>query len=292
MTDLELTLWPACVRVHSLSAQIEAAAKAGFPFLAVNSATYKAAISTGLSSSDILKIAEDHNVRFKWVDAVTGWLPIRYPTHSPELKSFLDFDLDVAFEIAGEFGADGLLAIGCFELGSIPFAKQAERFEALCRRAQSHNLRVGLEFIPMWGIPDLRAALQLVTTVNAPNGGLVLDTWHFFRSEPDYGLLEEISNGLLFAVQIADASRSISGAGLLEDCLNFRRLPGRGELPLPELLGLLEITDVCDFGPEVFSMELDRLPAQEAAALCAHSTEAILSLALAIGNGAHRDALN
>ena len=186
----ELTLWPACVRTHALAEQIAATAMAGYSSLAINPATYHAAISSGLSPRDIRRIADGHHVRFKWVDAVSGWLPIRYPAEAPELKGFLDYDLDLAFEIAEELGAEAILAIGCFQEGELPLAQQAGCFDALCRRAESRKLRVGLEFIPTWGIRDLKSAWRIASAVDAPNGGYVIDTWHFFRSSSDPGASE------------------------------------------------------------------------------------------------------
>jgi sugar phosphate isomerase/epimerase len=272
----ELTLWPACVRTHALAEQIAATAMAGYSSLAINPATYHAAISSGLPPRDILRIADEHLVRFKWVDAVSGWLPIRYPAESPELKGFLDYDLDLAFEIADELGAEAILAIGCFQEGELALMQQVGCFDAMCGRADSRKLRIGLEFIPTWGIRDLESAWRIASAVDAPNGGYVIDTWHFFRSNSDPELLKRIPDEKIFAIQIADALRDYSGRTLLDDCLNFRQLPGEGELPLLPLLDLVGKKGVRDFGPEVFSTELDRLPARQAAMLCADATRVLL----------------
>jgi sugar phosphate isomerase/epimerase len=276
MADLELTLWPACVRTHALPEQIAAAATAGFSSLAINPATYHQTASSGLSPREILRIANDHGVRFSWVDAVSGWAPIRYPAESPELKSFLDYDLNLAFEIADTLGAEAILAIGCFAEGALPLSQQIDCFGALCRGAEARNLRVGLEFIPTWGIGDLKSAWRIASAVDAQNGGYVIDTWHFFRSESDPDLLERIPADKIFAVQIADAVRDYEGRSLLDDSLNFRRLPGDGELPLLPLVDMIKKKGIRDFGPEVFSRELDKTSARKAAILCAKSTRAIL----------------
>jgi sugar phosphate isomerase/epimerase len=276
MADLELTLWPACVRTHALPEQITAAATAGFSSLAINPATYHQTVSSGLSPREILRIANDHGVRFSWVDAVSGWAPIRYPAESPELKSFLDYDLSLAFEIADTLGVGAILAIGCFAEDALPLSQQIDCFGALCRGAEARNLRLGLEFIPTWGIGDLSSAWQIASAVDARNGGYVIDTWHFFRSGSDPDLLGRIPGDKIFAVQVADAARDYTGRSLLDDSLKFRRLPGDGELPLPPLLEMIEKKGVKDFGPEVFSVELDKASAREAAICCANATRAIL----------------
>jgi sugar phosphate isomerase/epimerase len=276
MVDFKLTLWPACVRTHALPEQIEAAAKAGFSSLAINPATYRAALLSGLSPREIFRIADDNGVRFSWVDAVSGWLPIRYPAESPELRGFLDYDLNLAFEMAETLGVGAILAIGCFAEGALPLSQQIDCFGALCRDAEARNIRVGLEFIPTWGIGDLKAAWRIASAVGARNGGYVVDTWHFFRSGSDPDLLERIAGDKIFAVQVADAAQKYTGRSLLDDSLNFRRLPGDGELPLLPLLEVMTKKGVKDFGPEVFSVELDKASAGDAALLCANSTRAIL----------------
>ena len=280
----ELTLWPACVRTHALAEQIAATAMAGYSSLAINPATYHVAISSGLSPRDILRIADEHHVRFKWVDAVSGWLPIRYPANA-ELEGLSGFRSGLGIRnrrrawrrsntghwmLPGRRACAGA-AGGCFD--------------ALCRRAESRKLQIGLEFIPTWGIRDLESAWRIASAVDAPNGGYVIDTWHFFRSSSDPELLKRIPDDKIFAVQIADAPRDYSGRTLLDDCLNFRRLPGEGELPLLPLLDLIGKKGVLDFGPEVFSAELDRLRARQAAMLCADATRALLETGRSSGAG-------
>lgn len=272
-----LTLWPACIRSHSLPEQIAAAAAAGYDALAVNAATYVAAKATGLGGAEIARIAADAGVRLSWIDAVTGWLPVRYPPRAPELSGFLDHELDIAFEMAETLGATSLLAIGSFDHATIPLQELVDRFGALCERAAGHGLRVGLEFIPFWGIPTLRTALDIVAAAGADNGGIVLDSWHFYRGDPDLGLLREIPKGRLFAVQLADAAPQVKGANLLEDCLQYRSAPGQGALPLDDFMAGLATRGATDFGPEVFSADLDSLSAASAAELCASATRALLA---------------
>ncbi|AJE44942.1 sugar phosphate isomerase/epimerase family protein [Celeribacter indicus] len=271
----DLTLWPACVRSHPLPQQIAAAADAGYASIAVNSATYLAAREAGQTGAQIARLAADSGVRIDWVDAVTGWLPVRYPPGNPELRGFLDHHVDIAFEMAETLGARSLLAIGSFDRDALSFDELVDHFGRLCDRAAGAGLRVGLEFIPFWGIPTLGAAMEIVETAGAPNGGLVLDTWHFFRSDSDWTALKALPPDRLLAVQLADGAQSPVEAGLLEDCLQHRRLPGEGAFPLGDLLDQLGRMGVRDYGPEVFSAELDECSAREAAHLCAAACRAV-----------------
>ncbi|MGR3375570.1 sugar phosphate isomerase/epimerase family protein [Salipiger abyssi] len=272
----DLTLWPACVRGYPLREQIAAASAAGYSCIAVNSATYVAALSEGLSGAEIAEIVKDHGLRVSWVDAVTGWLPVRYPPRAPELRDFLDHDLDIAFEMAETLGATSLLAVGSFDHATIPMQELVDRFGSLCDRAARRGLRVGLEFIPFWGIATLRTALDIVAAAGASNGGFVLDSWHFYRGDPDLALIGEIPAGKLYAVQLADAALRIRGVNLLDDCLQYRCAPGQGALPLDDFMASVTRLGASDFGPEIFSSALDTLPAQQAAELCADATRALL----------------
>ena len=56
-----------------------------------------------------------------------------------------------------------------------------ERFGALCDRAADIGALVHLEFIPMTPIADVATAWRIVREADRPNGGILFDTWHFFR---------------------------------------------------------------------------------------------------------------
>lgn len=278
MTDL--TLWPACVRSHPLPQQIAAAATAGYSSIAINSATYVAARDAGLPGAEIARLASDNGLRIGWVDAVTGWLPVRYPPRNPELAGFLDHPVDIAFEMAEVFESHSLLAIGSFDHATLPFQELVDCFGRFCERAAAKGLRVGLEFIPFWGIPTLRSAMDIVEAAGASNGGLVLDTWHFYRGDPDPAPLAELPADRLFAVQLADAPTGPARVSLLEDCLQNRVLPGDGGLPLDEILAVLKRMGVRDYGPEIFSASLDERSAADAARLSADACRSVLRGAL------------
>ena len=97
---------------------------------------------------------------------------------------------------------------------------------------------VHLEFTPFSGIPDLATAWDVVRSADRPNGGLVFDTWHYFRGRRDDALLREIPGERIFAVQINDAAAQPQGR-LVVDTWRFRRLPGDGDFDLPEVLEIL-----------------------------------------------------
>jgi sugar phosphate isomerase/epimerase len=149
-------------------------------------------------------------------------------------------------------------------------------FAALCDAAAEIGVSVHLEFMPMTAVPDLRTAWRIVGKVDRPNGGLTFDTWHFFRSTPDFELLETIPGGRIIAVQVDDGAAEVAGT-LWEDTAK-RLLPGDGSFDLPRAMEVLaRIGGLKLVGPEVISAELAARPAIEAATLARQRVEALLA---------------
>ena len=121
-------------------------------------------------------------------------------------------------------------------------------------------------------------------TSGAANGGLTFDTWHFFRSDPDFGLLERIPGQRIFAVQLDDAAAEVRGT-LWEDTLH-RLLPGDGVFDLPRVVQVLARTGALTLvGPEVISPEMGGRPSADAADLARQRVELLLTRALSGGYG-------
>ena len=134
----------------------------------------------------------------------------------------------------------------------------------LADRAAAYGLRCILEFIPIWGIKDLRMAWQILQIADRPNTALAFDFWHYIRGRRDDGLLRSIPGDRIAYVQVTDAeAEPPPGRSLEQDCLFHRLQPGEGALPIKEMLDILrEIGGVERVGPEVFSAKLDALPAE------------------------------
>jgi sugar phosphate isomerase/epimerase len=143
----------------------------------------------------------------------------------------------------------------------------AAAFARLCDRAAEHGLLVHLEFLPWSRIPDLATAWQVVHAADRPNGGIMLDAWHYFRSAPDGALLRSIPGSSILGVQLCDAP-AVPETNPLHATLHERLLPGDGELALPTLLADLEATGTdAPLGVEVFSDALHALPPEDAGRL-------------------------
>ena len=137
-------------------------------------------------------------------------------------------------------------------------------FGVLCDRAREVGALVHLEFMPMLSITDLASAWTIVSGADRPNGGIMFDTWHFFHTGADFGLLEQVPGDRIFGVQFSDADPQ-PGADLGQDTFN-RLLPGDGSLDLVRVLGVLDrIGGLHSVGPEVISPMTAAMAPAEAA---------------------------
>src|SRR4051812_25746393 len=117
---------------------------------------------------------------------------------------FARFSVDEALRMAEALQVVSITAIGQ-ATSDLPPEEVAAAFGTLCDRAGGLGAQVHLEFIPMTTIPDLAAAWQIVRTADRENGGILFDTWHFFRGDPDFAVLDRVPGERIFAVQIDDA---------------------------------------------------------------------------------------
>lgn len=244
-----------------------AATRAGaFAGLSLWGRDYQVARDEGLSDQDIRLLLADHGFSVAELDPGWWWLPGASEIHIPpehDGERIFRFGEREIFAIADAVGARALNAVDVFG-GSWSLDEAASAFAALCDRATEHGLLVHLEFLPWSRIPDLATAWQVVAAADRPNGGIMLDAWHYFRGRPDGALLRSIPGSSILGVQLCDAPAAAEPEPL-HATLHERLLPGEGELPLPALLADLAATGTtAPLGVEVFSDVLHMLPPEEA----------------------------
>ena len=262
----------------SFRERLAAAQAGGFTGLSLWGRDYQVARDEGLSDRDIRLLLADHGVAVAELDPAWWWLPgasdIRIPPELDEERIF-GFGERELFGIAEEVGARSLNAVDVFG-GSWSLDEAAAAFAGLCDRAADHGLLVHLEFLPWSRIPDLATAWHVVRAADRPNGGLMLDAWHYFRSGPDRTLLRSIPGASILGVQLSDAPATPEPEPL-HATLHERLLPGEGELALPTLVADLGATGAAaPLGVEVFSDVLHALPPEEAGRLAGLALRALL----------------
>lgn len=108
--------------------------------------------------------------------------------------------------------------------------------------AAAPGLTLVLEFLPIFTIGSLATAIHVVHDVAAPNLGVLVDTLHLARSGAGPADLARHDARLFPYMQLADAPAvpaDPSLAGLRDEALHGRLLPGHGALPLRGVLAAL-----------------------------------------------------
>ena len=116
-------------------------------------------------------------------------------------------------------------------------ARLVAHFARMCELAGRFGLGVDLEFMRWRHVASLADAVEVVTSAGAANGGILLDALHLFRSGGSVAEVRALKPGLITSAQLCDAPlRAPPPEGIIEEARNRRLIPGRGELPLRELI--------------------------------------------------------
>jgi sugar phosphate isomerase/epimerase len=284
----ELIFWPGSLAARGFSAIIEAAVAGGYTNVAVSPMTISQLYEEGLGARDIINEARRSNLVLKQLDGVSSWAPIRYQAHAaPVLKQRFDYASDQCLNMAVALGLDSVLALGAFDRGAIPMDVLIRDFGRFCDAAAAVDLRVELEFVPYWGIPDLPAAWEILRGADRPNAGILVDTWHLQKGssdfEADLRLLAQIPTELITNIQLADAMLATEADSIQSEG-RLRRFPGDGELAIERILEIVDWEGTLRFaGTEIFGPAIDGLSNSEAGNRCAMATTAVMTRAGLLG---------
>jgi sugar phosphate isomerase/epimerase len=104
--------------------------------------------------------------------------------------------------------------------------------------ANGPGVRIVLEFLPIFSVSSLAQAVAIVERVDRPEVAVLVDTLHLARSGGAPSDLASVDARLLPYLQLADAVAAAPAdlAGLRDEALYGRLLPGEGVLPLGDVL--------------------------------------------------------
>jgi 4-hydroxyphenylpyruvate dioxygenase len=276
--SISTVFWEWCARAFPYEQQIAAAAAGGFDVFTIPNRNYRRELAAGRTARDMLSIAADRGVTLDYLDGTSCWAPIRYPRNADDfIKAALDFSADEAFATCEALGLKHIVAIAGFEPGDLETPILIDAFGKFCDRAAEFGIWVDLEPMPMMGIPTLAMGWDIVRQADRENSGVLLDTWHFMRGDPDFKLLEAVPRGRIVTVQLADGGAKPKGDSLWEDAMHHRIFPGEGELPIVEILRVLDRgQDLRSIGPELLSDEIDKLTPEMAGRRSRETMDAVL----------------
>jgi sugar phosphate isomerase/epimerase len=195
-----------------------------------------------------------------------------------ELEFLMDWFLDPTDERRREgdrvrtllWDAARVLPAHHIKVGNIPgtpcdFDRLTESYAELCAdAAEHHDAKIVYEFMPPdVNVHDLETALALVESVDAPNGGLAIDTWHLGKLGVEPDELRSIPERHIGWVELSDGPYE-SMPDLVEETINHRELPGEGEFPIAAYVAALRDAGYDGpWGVEVLSQKLRSLPIEQ-----------------------------
>ena len=275
LADIDWILWSGTVGLERpMPERVEAAVAANFTSVSVSPLDMYRAEEGGTPAKEIGRMIRDHGLRII-VDPVMNW----HPFSETSASRFASYSAEQSLRWVEALEAVSLTAVAMDET-DVPVDAMGEPFADLCDRAADIGAKVHLEFMPISCVATLREASTIVRDADRPNGGVVFDTWHFFRGDPDFDLLATIPGDRIYCVQIDDAAAE-PRASLREDTKN-RLLPGDGDLDLARAVrALAEIDALRWVGPEVISPVLEAMPADKAAQLAGGKVRELIATALA-----------
>ena len=141
-------------------------------------------------------------------------------------------------EIGGALGARNVLIVSA----NPNVDETKHQFAALCECAARAGMRAVLEFLMIAEVKTLAQALEIVTDVDHPAGGVLIDALHLARCGATPVDVARIAPARLPYAQLCDGPATLPARDyntFLVDAIDGRVAPGEGELPLRDLLAAL-----------------------------------------------------
>ena len=242
--------------LFDLADRCEHASRAGFKGIGLWHADLEKVLETR-SLSEVKQLLDDNGLEYLELEFLMDW----FLDLGDERRDASDTVRAQLFEAAAALDAHHV------KVGNIPgtpceLSQLTERYGELCANAvEKHDSRVVYEFMPFdVNVHDLDSALAVVEGVDAPNGGLAIDTWHMAKLGIEPEELRRIQSRHLGWVELSDG-RYENMPDLIDETVNHRRLPGEGEFPIRDYVAACrEVGYDGPWGVEVLSEELRNLP--------------------------------
>lgn len=213
----------------NLGMMLEAIGKAGFTGVDFRDAHLDAYVAQGHSLAEIPALLQRNGLSAVSISAIRDW------QHQGGLGQ--ETHIEEYFHKAKLIGCETLICSALAE--DVDLERDIRNFKALCRMGLDYGMRIALEFLPWAGIRDVLSAWRVVQAADCSNGGLLVDTFHFFKGGSQIQDLKAVPTEKIFMVHLCDAPAS--GPGLKAMCMKHRLFPGEvgGALPLTDFLDML-----------------------------------------------------
>jgi sugar phosphate isomerase/epimerase len=245
---------PTEVSPFPLEARAAAAAAAGWTGMGF---VHEDLVATAgrIGYAGIRRVLADHGIRHVEVEFLSDW---DVDPSTPERRASDRVRADL-LEAAGELGARNLKASPhLFAEPPADVMRMRDAFAVVCEDARPTGANVILEVMPFTDVRTIADGLAVVG--DAPNGGLLLDTWHVERGPIDLEDVAAIPPGRLLGVELDDAGPPEGDP--FDDTRFRRRLPGDGELDIAGFLAAARRGGLATpyYGVEIISETFRRQP--------------------------------
>jgi sugar phosphate isomerase/epimerase len=235
---------------------VDIAAATGYGAVTVTPAMYFEARAAGHSDAELRSRLDANGIAVAVVDPLLAALPGCPAPESvaPRFRATFEHGEADCVQVALALGAP-LINVAHYMGAPTPVDALAESVAGVARRVAEHGLAVCIEFMPEGSLTDLGTALRIVESADAPNVGILLDTWHFFRTGGRPKDVAALPPGMITALQVSDARAELFGVGT-DARVRDRVLPGEGAIPLVEILrAVFAAHPVRDVGVEIFDQQ-------------------------------------
>jgi sugar phosphate isomerase/epimerase len=164
-------------------------------------------------------------------------------------------------ESASELGAERLSVCG----DDPDRSRLVSNFAELCDLAAGFGMGVDLECMAWRQVASLPDAVRIVEAAGKPNGGVLVDALHLSRTGGSPSNLRSVGSGLIRSAQLCDApaERPESEAAIIREARSGRLPPGKGGLPLRDLLAELPAETALSVEVPMEDIESPELRAQQ-----------------------------
>lgn len=233
---------------------LAAASEAGFSALSMMPAQLEALERSGVTAADLRLRLADLGLRICEFECVAHWLPGQIEAADRVAgygAGMLEMTPERVIPMAAAVGARSVSVAEIFNI-PVDIDVAAERFAAICDRAADFGLNVNIEFLPAGGIRDVATTAEIVRRSGRANGGITLDTLHFYRGGSTLESLRALPGDMIGMVQLADAVAAAPD-DIEQEMITSRLLPGQGDLDLRTIVETLDaIGTTAPIGVEVF----------------------------------------
>jgi sugar phosphate isomerase/epimerase len=250
----------------------QAAEAGGFAGLGLSLSSYRSEREAGRSDADLNAMLRNSGLVLSEIESIGMPGPVGQDDFRASVGAIM--------EMTDVFEADHFFVIAA---AGVSPEDTVATFGWVCDQSAQHGLRVGIEFMDIpfvSSVPDVRTALEIAVKAGRPNGGLMVDSYHFFNGPSDWSDLEALDGERVMGIQFSDGTVPRTAPDYVEDTLHHRAPPGEGQFDLIRFVRTLDAAGSdMPYSVEVIDDDMQALPAVEAGRRLGQRTKDVLTRA-------------